>query len=93
MKLAPLFLKIGKIEGYSYLILLFIAMPIKYLLGFPVAVQIVGMAHGVLFVAFVLLLAVLFFKNILNFKDACLAFILSIIPFGTFYLSRLKMSH
>ncbi|HIE35037.1 MAG TPA: DUF3817 domain-containing protein, partial [Campylobacterales bacterium] len=37
---------INKIEGYSYIILLFIAMPLKYILGFAVATKIVGGLHG-----------------------------------------------
>lgn len=55
---APLtqrFLQIGKLEGYSYLALLLIAMPLKYLADMPLAVgiRIAGSVHGVLFVAFV----------------------------------------
>ncbi|WP_317048755.1 DUF3817 domain-containing protein [Hymenobacter sediminis] len=46
---------VGFLEGISFLVLLGIAMPLKYLLGQPEAVRIVGMAHGVLFVAYVLL--------------------------------------
>ena len=43
---------ISFIEGISFLILVFIAMPLKYLAGIPLAVKIVGMAHGVLFILF-----------------------------------------
>ena len=43
---------INTIEGYSYIILLFIAMPLKYLAGIAIAVKIVGMIHGILFIAF-----------------------------------------
>ena len=49
---------LGNIEGVSYLLLLGIAMPMKYLLDMPMAVKIVGMAHGVLFLAYCLLLAI-----------------------------------
>ncbi|MBP8064293.1 MAG: DUF3817 domain-containing protein, partial [Acinetobacter sp.] len=48
---------VGLLEGLSFLLLLFIAMPVKYMLGNPILVKYVGMGHGVLFVAF---LAVLF---------------------------------
>ncbi len=82
------FLTVGKIEGYSYLLLLFIAMPLKYFFGFPQAVRTVGMLHGILFVAFMFLLAALFFKQKISFKNSCLAFLLSLVPFGTFYLDR-----
>ena len=43
---------INKIEGYSYLILLFIAMPLKYLFELPIATKVAGMFHGILFMAF-----------------------------------------
>jgi integral membrane protein len=44
---------INKIEGYSFLILLFIAMPLKYMAGIPLATKVVGMIHGILFFAFI----------------------------------------
>ena len=43
---------IGWLEGVSYLLLLFVAMPLKYLAGHPEMVEVVGMAHGILFVGF-----------------------------------------
>jgi integral membrane protein len=83
------FLKIGKIEGYSYLILLFIAMPLKYMFNMPEYIRPVGMLHGVLFVAFMILLALMFFKVKMSFKNVTLSFLLSLVPFGTFFLKRL----
>jgi len=83
------FLLVGKLEGYSYLILLFIAMPLKYFFDFPQAVKITGMLHGVLFVGFIFTIVVLFSNKIFNIKQGFLAFVLSLIPFGTFYLKRL----
>jgi integral membrane protein len=83
------FLKIGKIEGYSYLILLCIAMPLKYMFNMPEYVRPVGMLHGLLFVAFMILLALMFFKVKMSFKNAALSFLLSLVPFGTFFLKRL----
>ncbi len=83
------FLLVGKIEGYSYLVLLFIAMPLKYLYNTPEYVRPVGSIHGALFVAFIILLALMFFKVKLSFKNSVIAFMLSLIPFGTFFLKRL----
>lgn len=83
------FLLIGKIEGYSYLVLLFVAMPLKYIFKIPEFVRPIGSIHGVLFVAFMLLLLIMFFKVKLSFKNSCLAFLLSLVPFGTFFLKRL----
>jgi integral membrane protein len=83
------FLLIGKIEGYSYLILLGIAMPLKYMFHIPQYVRPVGSLHGVLFITFMMLLALMFFKVKLSFKNSVLAFLLSLVPFGTFFLKRL----
>lgn len=83
------FLIVGKIEGYSYLLLLFIAMPLKYIFNIPQYVRPMGSIHGALFVAFMLLLALMFFKAKLSFKNAVFAFLLSLVPFGTFFLKRL----
>ncbi|MEC7985502.1 MAG: DUF3817 domain-containing protein [Myxococcota bacterium] len=76
------------IEGWSYLLLLFIAMPLKYAMGIPLAVRIVGSAHGLLFtlVAFLLLHAWLDKKITLGFSIQ--VFISLIIPFGTFFMDK-----
>lgn len=88
-KLTQWFLKIGKIEGYSYLVLVFVAMPLKYFWNNPEWVRPIGSLHGILFVAFMLLLAFMFFRGLLSFKKSVYAFLLSLLPFGTFYLKRL----
>jgi len=79
---------INKIEGYSYLILLFVAMPMKYLLGYPLATKIAGSLHGALFVAFVYQL--LKAKKAAGFtpRETALYFLLSLVPFGSFYTER-----
>lgn len=46
----------GYLEGTSFLLLLFIAMPLKYMMGITEAVKYIGMAHGVLFIAYILIL-------------------------------------
>lgn len=82
------FRKIAFAEGVSFLVLLFIAMPLKYLGDSPSAVRIVGSLHGVLFVAFMLLgvsVMFLFKKNILWMLKA---FAASLIPFGTFVMEK-----
>ena len=83
-----LFRKIAFAEGISFLVLLCIAMPLKYFANMPSPVRVVGMLHGVLFVAFVILSLALMFtykKNMLWFAKAILA---SFLPFGTFYMDR-----
>lgn len=79
---------VGFIEGISFLILLFIAMPLKYMFDQPIAVTIVGGLHGVLFVWFMIALGIVTLKykwSILKVAGAVLA---SIIPFGTFVLEK-----
>lgn len=83
------FIRIGKIEGYSYLVLLGIAMPLKYFYNTPQYVRPVGSLHGILFIAFMILLGIMFFKVKMSFKNATIAFVLSLVPFGTFFLKRL----
>ena len=83
------FLSIGKIEGYSYLALLLIAMPLKYMADMPLAVRIAGSLHGILFVAFVFYIAKMYFEKRLDMENSIYAFLLSIVPFGTFFLKKL----
>ena len=73
-------------EGLSFLILLGVAVPLKYIWHQPDAVRIFGMAHGVLFVLFVMLAFRMVSSYNKNFKWFAMAFLLSLIPFGTFYL-------
>lgn len=79
---------ISFVEGISYLALLFIAMPIKYLGDNPIPVKIVGMTHGVLFMLFVYLLYVVARKHKWDKKFVFFAFITSLLPFGMFFLDR-----
>ena len=79
---------IALLEGLSFIILLFIAMPIKYMLGEPMAVKIVGMAHGGLFLLFIYLLFVSAKEYKWKFSFISMAFIASLLPFGTFYLEK-----
>ena len=79
---------LGNIEGISYLLLLGIAMPMKYFFGFPMAVKIVGMAHGVLFIAYCLLLALQMKANKWNLLFGIYLFVATLIPFGTFVTDR-----
>ena len=83
------FLLIGKLEGYSYLALLFIAMPLKYMADMPLAVRVAGSVHGALFVAFIIAIFLMIRKKLLTTENASYAFLLSLIPFGTFFLRKL----
>lgn len=80
-------------EGVSYLLLLLVAMPLKYGLGMDWVVTIVGWAHGALFIMLALLtLAALLFAK-LPFKLACLVGVASLVPAGPFFLDRHLKNH
>lgn len=79
---------ISFLEGVSLLILLFIAMPIKYVWGNPEYVRIVGMAHGLLFVVYVLLAIMHKFELDWKIKTLGIVLLASVIPFGTFYIDK-----
>lgn len=82
---------IGLSEGISFLLLLGIAMPLKYMLDFPAAVKVVGWIHGVLFVLYIIALIHVTFTQRWPILKAFVGFIASLIPFGTFILdARLR---
>jgi integral membrane protein len=83
-----IFRMIALAEGVSFLTLLFIAMPMKYFMGMPEVVRIVGSIHGVLFVLYVGLLAMIHFRQRWSFTFSLYALIASVIPFGTFMLDK-----
>ena len=87
-KLLRRFRMIGIAEGISFLVLLLIAMPLKYFFQMPEAVKVFGWAHGVLFIAFLYFAFEVmgaFKKNIGWFAKA---FAAAIIPTGTFIFDR-----
>ena len=79
---------LGNIEGVSYLLLLGVAMPMKYYFEMPMAVKIVGMTHGVLFVAYCVLIALCLKRFNWTLKFGAYLFIATLIPFGTFVTDR-----
>lgn len=79
---------IALLEGTSYLFLLCVAMPLKYYFGFELAVKYTGWMHGVLFVAYCLFLLIVWKQYKWSFKKAVIAFIVSLIPFGTFVFDK-----
>ena len=80
---------IAFLEGISLLILVFIAMPIKYGLGDPTMVKLVGQAHGILFLLFVFYAFKVGAEQEWSFKTTTWKVLLSsFIPFGTFYIDK-----
>ena len=86
--LLNIFRKVAIAEGISFLVLLLIAMPLKYLADFPLGVTVIGWAHGILFVAFLALAYEVRTALNKNFIFLIKAFIASIVPFGTFWLEK-----
>lgn len=83
---------VGFLEGISFLLLLFIAMPMKYMMGNPILVKYVGMGHGVLFIVFLIVLFAVCEKQKWSLKVFILGLIASILPFGPFVFDR-KIKH
>ncbi|CAM1334470.1 DUF3817 domain-containing protein [Tenacibaculum aestuariivivum] len=79
---------VSLLEGVSYLLLLFIAVPIKYFQGNPEYVKMLGMPHGLLFVAYIIMAIMLKFELNWNAKTFGIVCLLSVLPFGTFFVSR-----
>ena len=76
------------LEGMSFVVLLFVAMPLKYMLDLPIAVRVVGSIHGLLFVIFVAALVRVAFERRWPLRRSAVAFVASCVPFGTFVLDR-----
>ena len=81
-----LFRVIAFLEGVSYILLLFIAVPLKYWGNNDQYVQLLGMPHGLLFVAYLILTCLLLVTEKLNSKDFWIMIIASVLPLGTFYV-------
>jgi len=82
------FATVALIEGISYVLLLAIAMPLKYFFDFPYAVKVVGWAHGVLFMLYVVLLVLCWIKYKWTFGRVFLYFIASLLPILPFIVER-----
>lgn len=87
-KLLPTFRIVALLEGLSYILLLFIATPIKYLADDPQYVKLLGMPHGILFMAYIVI--AIFISKDMKWTNRTLWVILiaSVIPFGTFYIDK-----
>ncbi len=79
---------IGIIEGLSYILLLFICMPLKYIWQMPAPVKYNGWLHGVLFVGYGLFLIIVWMQQKWTFQKFIVGGIASLIPFGTFWFDK-----
>lgn len=79
---------ISLLEGISYLLILGVTMPLKYIWDQGQPNQIVGMAHGVLFLLYIVLAIMIKPERNWNGKTLAIVLLCSIIPFGTFWMDR-----
>lgn len=85
-KLITFFRVVAFLEGVSYILLLFIATPIKYISGNPEYVKLLGMPHGLLFMAYVVLAILIAGDLKWDKKTLAIVLLAAIVPFGTFYI-------
>ena len=83
-----LFKWVSILEGVSFLLLLFIAMPLKYIWDMPQMVQVIGMFHGILFVAYILGALYMFKPLQWNLRTLLIVCLSSVLPFGPFYVEK-----
>ncbi|PNQ73062.1 hypothetical protein C1T31_08695 [Hanstruepera neustonica] len=84
----PLFRIIALLEGVSYILLLFIATPVKYFMNEPKYVKLLGMPHGLLFIAYIVLAIIIGSNLKWSSKIMRTVLLASIIPFGTFCVDK-----
>jgi integral membrane protein len=82
------FKKIALFEGISYVLLLFFAMPLKYIFSWPLAVKYIGALHGALFIIYTILLVFVFYKVKWTLRKTIGAFVISIVPFAAFWFDK-----
>lgn len=79
---------IGFLEGVSLLVLIFIAVPLKYIGHDPTLVKAMGPVHGALFLLFIVNAVSVGVEQKWQFKTTSKVLLACIIPFGTFYIDR-----
>ncbi len=87
-KKLSLFKWISILEGISFLALLGVAMPLKYIFDMPEMVQHVGMAHGLLFIGYILGGLILMKPMNWSAQQSIIILGCSLLPFGPFYVEK-----
>mgnify|MGYP000381409629 FL=1 len=81
-----IFRLVALLEGVSYILLLFVAVPIKYSGKDEQWVKLLGMPHGILFVSYIIFAFLIKENENWGIKDLGIVLLASILPFGTFYV-------
>ena len=76
------------LEGISYLLLFGLTMPLKYWAGLGEPNKVVGYAHGVLFIAYVVIAFVFWYQKKWSIKRLIVLMLASLLPFATFYVEQ-----
>lgn len=87
-KMHKAFRYLGYLEALSFLLLLGIAMPLKYFAGMPIAVRITGSIHGILFILYLISAFSYGDKHNWRGKDYFVAFVAAVIPLGPIFFER-----
>lgn len=82
------FRKVAILEGISFLLILFITMPLKYFMDMPTPNKWIGYIHGALFILYIVWVLMLKQEENWSTKKTVLALLASIIPFGTFWADK-----
>jgi integral membrane protein len=88
LKLLPFFRIVAVLEGISYLLLLFIASPLKWFYDDPQYVKLLGMPHGILFMIYVVIAVLISSDMKWTTRTLWIVLIASVLPFGTFYIDK-----
>lgn len=88
MSSLDIFRKVAVAEGISYLLLLFVAMPLKYFADMPLAVKYTGWAHGILFIAYFACLIMAWQETKWKIGKVVLIGLASLLPFAPFFVDR-----
>lgn len=82
------FKTISILEGISFLAILFITMPLKYIWDNGKPNQFIGMAHGVLFILYIIMAVFIKSQRGWSLKTLLIVWLCSVIPFGTFWMDK-----
>ncbi|MCV6630911.1 MAG: DUF3817 domain-containing protein [Flavobacteriaceae bacterium] len=88
----PFFRLIAFIEGISYLLLFGVSMPLKYLADMPEPNIWIGYAHGLLFMVYALLAALVCVEKKWGILRYFIFFVAALLPLGTFYIDKKYLS-
>jgi integral membrane protein len=88
MNTLNIFRKVAVAEGISYILLIFIAMPLKYWAHIPEAVKYTGWVHGVLFMLYVVFFIMTWMEVKWKIGKAAMILFASLLPFAPFWVDK-----